>query len=68
MSVTKKASEAGATVALTLSEVQENINQMTDPIALVQEVLKWDAVKQNSEIFSYHVRPPPVFHSSPFDR
>lgn len=68
MSVTKKAAEAGATVAQTLAQIQDNIDTITDPKQLVQEVLKWDAVKQNSEIFSYHVRPPPLFHSSPFDR
>jgi hypothetical protein len=66
MSVTKKAAEAGATVAQTLAQIQDNIDTITDPKQLVQEVLKWDAVKQNSEIFSYHVRPPPVVPFLPF--
>jgi hypothetical protein len=66
MSVTRRGSEAGATVAVTLSQVQQNINLMTDPKVMVQEVFKWYAVKQNSEIFSYHVRPPPGFPFLPF--
>jgi hypothetical protein len=66
MSVTKKAAEAGATVAQTLAQIRDTIDTITDPKQLVQEVFKWDAVKQNSEIFSYHVRPPPVVPFLPF--
>jgi len=66
MSVTKTAAEARATVAQTLAQIQDNIDTITDPKQLVQEVFKWDAVKQNSEIFSYHVRPPPVVPFLPF--
>jgi len=66
MSVAKKAGEAGATVAQTLAQIQGSIDLIRDPRQLVQEVFKWDAVNQNSAIFSYHVRPPPVVPFLPF--